>query len=416
MLSAANDILSNGKKSEETKSCREKITHRDCHAMSTGSVLLADILPGLIVKLTAPLYVQAIPFGLRHLIVVSLQFMSFFTVATSETVGMALFGTVLASIGSSLGEISYLSLASHFDNQIISMWSSGTGGAGIFGALAYAVLTDPFLLNISPRNALLSMLVLPIVFAVTYWLVLIVPTHIHRVSILRIRTYLVPNSSEQGRLGSRVAFERVEAQETSEDYRPLILSDSEDEESHHQSAHNRFGIREKIELAKPLVRFMLPLGLVYLAEYFINQGIFELLEFDCAHGFGLTPASQYRWYQVLYQLGVFVSRSSSDIITIKSVNLPLLALLQLLNAGLFFYDSLYFYVPHIFPMMLIIFYEGLLGGASYVNTFRAVHDEIPPSAREFSMGFVSISDTVGIVMAGLLAIPTHNYICGTPIL
>lgn len=56
----------------------------------------------------------------------------------------------------------------------------------------------------------------------------------------------------------------------------------------------------------------------------------ELLVFDCAHGFGLNVASQYRWYQVLYQLGVFVSRSSIRVLTIRASFLPVLSVLQVM--------------------------------------------------------------------------------------
>jgi battenin len=72
-----------------------------------------------------------------------------------------------------------------------------------------------------------------------------------------------------------------------------------------------------------LVPFMLPLFLVYLAEYFINQGLLELIYFPDA---GMTHDAQYRWLQVTYQLGVFASRSSSACFTIRYI--WLLAVLQ----------------------------------------------------------------------------------------
>lgn len=76
--------------------------------MSTGSVLLADILPALFVKVTAPFYIHMFPFGycifsayltfifsLRHLIVVFLQAISFLIVATSNDVVTGLTGTIV---------------------------------------------------------------------------------------------------------------------------------------------------------------------------------------------------------------------------------------------------------------------------------------------------------------------------------
>lgn len=70
-------------------------------------------------------------------------------------------------MGAGLGEIMFLSMASHFPPSVISTWSSGTGGAGILGSLAYAGLTQPQLAGLSPRDALLIMLVVPALFAAT---------------------------------------------------------------------------------------------------------------------------------------------------------------------------------------------------------------------------------------------------------
>ncbi|KIH48931.1 CLN3 protein, partial [Ancylostoma duodenale] len=112
-------------------------------------------------------------------------------------------------------------------------------------------------------------------------------------------------------------------------------------------------------------------------EFAIKLPVFqlELLEFDCSHGFNIGPQSQYRWYQVLYQVGVFVSRSSSDVIALPGEVLPLLALLQVLNATVLYFEAINRFMSHILLLMCVIVYEGLLGGASYVNTFRVIHEE-----------------------------------------
>lgn len=86
---------------------------------------------------------------------------------------------------------------------------------------------------------------------------------------------------------------------------------------------------------------MVPLGLVYLFEYFINQGTvslrvfvkddffyymvfqFELIKFDDIF---IDTDEQYRWLQVDYQIGVFLSRSSVNLFHIKHI--WLMAVLQ----------------------------------------------------------------------------------------
>lgn len=47
------------------------------------------------------------------------------------------------------------------------MWSSGTGGAGIIGSAAYAVLTEPHLANLCSSTTLLIMLITPAFLAIT---------------------------------------------------------------------------------------------------------------------------------------------------------------------------------------------------------------------------------------------------------
>ncbi|KAI1726851.1 CLN3 protein [Ditylenchus destructor] len=160
---------------------------------------------------------------------------------------------------------------------------------------------------------------------------------------------------------------------------------------------------------------MIPLCLVYFAEYLLNQGIVENIYFDCSHGFSLSKASQYRWYQVLYQVGVFFSRSSVNVIELSANALYILPILQMINVVIFFYDAIYRYIPHIVIVFTLILFEGFLGGAAYVNTFNRIHKEAKPSVREFSLSIAALSDSFGILASGLTSIPLHEFICSTPL-
>ncbi|KAI6197807.1 Battenin [Aphelenchoides besseyi] len=103
--------------------------------------------------------------------------------------------------------------------------------------------------------------------------------------------------------------------------------------------------------------------------------------------------SQYRWYQALYQIGVFISRSSVHFFRLPLYILILLTVLQWMNTTFFFFDAIY--------------------AASYVNTFYQIHVQIHPLVREFSLSFATLADGIGIVLAGIFAIPTHNFVCKT---
>jgi battenin len=417
MLSAAKDILEveehqhggddpmNGT-NHTTDHCLENISEMKCSPISTGSVLLADILPTLAIKLIAPFTLQRVPYNIRHTAVVVFQSLSYIIVALSSSVAVGITGVVFASIGAGLGEITYLSLASHFHNDVITSWSSGTGGAGIFGSLIYAMLTDKKLFALTPRTTLLLMLIIPTIFTYTFWKLLQSPSTVKKFTLFvdSRGEYVAPPNINHSSSDDEVEVILAESTE-----QPLLTRPLSQISNHIQYENLSFGTL--FRMTKPLYKYMIPLSFVYFGEYFINQGLVELITFDCKHGFGFSPRSQYRWYQVIYQFGVFISRSSAKILPLHSSLLPVLSVLQLINAGLFFKDAISPFVPHIFIIFIIIFYEGLLGGAAYVNTFRTVHKSISETTREFSLSFVALADSFGIVTAGFLAIPAHNFIC-----
>ncbi|VDD85573.1 unnamed protein product [Enterobius vermicularis] len=474
MLSAAQDILDEQEDNDESSdktdnNCAGNFTERPCSKVSTGAVLLADILPTLLVKMTFPLFMQRIPFGARHVFICFMQAASFLIVAFSASISMSLIGVVVASIGCGIGEITYLSLTPYFGRNTISTWSSGTGGAGVIGALAYAGLTDEHLGNLSPKTTLLVMLIIPAIFFVSYYLLLEFPSTVYQAKLLKPRSWIVPSnkispttpdlSNLENSEKAVNEFIKVQLQKTELDGYASIGETSTEVTAVDDSVavkQRHLCMKEKFLLILPLLKYMIPLMTVYIGEYLINQGIVQLIFFNCSHGWHLSLSSQYRWYQVLYQAGVFVSRSSINVIRLPYFIMVLLPILQILNAVLFFLDSLYFFIPHIWILFLLIIFEGLFGGSSYVNTFDHIHKKVgvfihrfsgqqdsrdyrggeglrlfirvmnlvvkclfeghvrvAPDVREYSMSVGSLGDSIGIVIAGFLSIPLHNYVCGT---
>lgn len=130
------------------------------------------------------------------------------------------------------------------------------------------------------------------------------------------------------------------------------------------------------------------------------------------------------------------------------LNPPLHLHPQCLNLAFLLVDVWLNFLPSIYLVFLIILYEGLLGGAAYVNTFhnialevstswarvwgglsgeglgRGVQDRsLTPAScplqtsdehREFAMAAACISDTLGISLSGLLALPLHDFLCHLP--
>src|ERR1700712_954968 len=105
---------------------------------------------------------------------------------------------------------------------------------------------------------------------------------------------------------------------------------------------------------------MLPLLLVYIAEYTINQGVAPTLLFPLPS----TPFTHYRsfypTYGAIYQLGVFLSRSSTTFFRVHSLYIP--SYLQIANLVLLTLHAIFDFLPNVYFVMIIIFWEGLLGG------------------------------------------------------
>ena len=91
-----------------------------------------------------------------------------------------------------------------------------------------------------------------------------------------------------------------------------------------------------------------------------------------------------------------------------------MAVLQFGVMTFFFAEAILMFTPSIWIIFGIILFEGLLGGGAYVNTFYRITKEIPATRREYAMGVVTLSDSIGITLAGFIAMPTHNWICGMP--
>ncbi|XP_061444190.1 battenin isoform X2 [Rhineura floridana] len=337
MLSAAHDVLRHQKvpASNETEPTPPSIppestantSRYDCNTISTGAVLLADILPTLLIKFSAPFCIHLFPYG-----------------------------------------------------AVVSAWSSGTGGAGLIGALSYLGLTEA---GLSPQHTLLIMTIVPVIMQASYSFVLSPPPQAPRCSWgVQPQTSLHASSStQQPLLGVKSALQ-------------------------HKAQNPQLSLQEKGHIVKGLLKYLIPLAIVYFAEYFINQGLFELLYF---HKAPFSHPQQYRWYQMLYQAGVFISRSSASCVRIRHI--WLLAVLQCLNMVFLLVAVALMFIPSIYLVFALVLYEGLLGGAGYVNTFHCVSEESKPEHREFAMGVACTADTLGISLSGAIAIPVHKYFC-----
>uniref|UniRef100_A0A1A9UM16 Sulfatase N-terminal domain-containing protein n=1 Tax=Glossina austeni TaxID=7395 RepID=A0A1A9UM16_GLOAU len=246
MLSAAHDVLD--KFPHQIPS--DKPHERDCHLVSTGAILLADVLPAMFVKMIMPF----VPFRVHFLVAVAVisSAAGFLLVAMAYFEWMAILGVVITSASCGIGDSTFLGYSSKFNKNVVSTWSSGGGAAGVIASVSYATLTE---FRLSPSETMLVMLIFPFIEAMSFWVLLRKP---------------------QRAVASAITGALIEEQ------KPLI------------------GFAQKFAYARTLVKYMMPLAL----------GLFELVLFK---NIFLDKASQYRWLNVAYRIGEFVARSSVNL-------------------------------------------------------------------------------------------------------
>lgn len=134
-----------------------------------------------------------------------------------------------------------------YSRNTISTWSSGTGGAGIIGAISYAGLIA---LGISSVNTMLIMLSVPFIEGVTFWILLRNP-----------KTSISPADPKS------LSKEKIDAACS------LIDNRNDVECGDKNISSQPLRICEKLSFVPQLLTYMIPIMLVYLFEYFINQGL-----------------------------------------------------------------------------------------------------------------------------------------------
>ncbi|CAO3567076.1 unnamed protein product [Mortierella alpina] len=175
---------------------------------------------------------------------------------------------------------------------------------------------------------------------------------------------------------------------------------------------------EKLGMARALmIPFMMPLFLVYVAEYTMNQGVLPVILFPLSKTPFIHMRDHYVTYSAIYQLGVFISRSSASLLEISRLWVPsLLQLLTLLLAtsqALLSTAEAAIPIPSIYLIFALILWEGLLGGATYVHTYIGISKDFEhdPQAKEFALGVVGVADGLGILVAGVASLWIEPALC-----
>lgn len=339
------------------------------------------------------------PYNIRVLTFIALSVVGMLMVALTPpttTVAVKMVGVVLASLSSGGGELSFLGLTHYYGHVSLAGWGSGTGAAGLVGAGLYVVLTEWW--GFSVRDGLLFSACLPAVMFVSFFIIL--PHGPLQAASGQKEYDAVPDRD----LDEEQIDDISQAAASSALLSPTVpIASAAYPREHHSFSGNIKRIKAL------LVPYMVPLFLVYVAEYTINQGVAPTLLFPVEQ----SPFREYRgfypFYSFLYQLGVFISRSSIPFIRIRHLYLP--SILQVANLVLLAMQAVYFFIPSVYIIFVIIFWEGLLGGAVYVNSFAEILEKVPPEDREFSLSAATVSDSAGICIAGVVGIVLEPALC-----
>ncbi|KAF3083917.1 battenin CLN3 protein [Orbilia oligospora] len=368
-----------------------------------GVVLLFDVMPSFLTKLMGPYFIHLISYRVRIISFYLLSTCGMIVVAFGDSIAWRLFGIAIASLASGGGEMTFVSMTHFYDHFSLAMWGSGTGGAGIVGGAFYLALST--WIGLSVRSTLMLSCFLPIVMLVAFFGILprdMLPAGVEREGAKG--TYArVPGEEEQGLMEG--------------DDDPMVNSMHSNGSvftagSMKGSAIGRAwrSLRNNLRRIKGLViPYIIPLLLVYISEYTINQGVAPTLLYPLNEMPFRNYRDAYPTYNTIYQVGVFISRSSTPFIRVRYLYPP--SILQFANLTLLTAHAIWNFIPNVWFIFLIIFWEGILGGLVYVNTFAEITDNVPHEDREFSLGATTVSDSGGICIAAFISMALETWLC-----
>ena len=139
-------------------------------------MLLCDVIPSFLTKLCAPYFIHQIPYPIRVLLFSALSAIGMLLIALTPlhtdggTIKTKMAGVILASMSSGGGELSFISLTHFYGPFSLASWGSGTGGAGLIGAGAYALATTT--LRLSSKNTIFASAFLPVIMLISFFIIL----------------------------------------------------------------------------------------------------------------------------------------------------------------------------------------------------------------------------------------------------
>jgi battenin len=159
---------------------------------------------------------------------------------------------------------------------------------------------------------------------------------------------------------------------------------------------------ERAHFVLDLWPYIIPLFVVYAAEYSLQAGTWTAIGFPVESK--VARDSFYEYGNWMYHAGSFLSRSSGSLGTVSMFTLWLMPLLQVVNV-LFFTVVAANHFWYNYGLLIPCFYAGLLGGAVYVHGYKRICADFGiVDRREFALAATSVAESFGIVCADVMGL------------
>jgi battenin len=386
----------------------------------TALVFIANIIPSVTIKLSAPYWFDKVSYDTRIRAGAILMASSFLTVGFFQgsdaeyPLYFQLLGVSLISAQVGMGEASLLALAGASDAsrsqpECVSAFASGTGLAGFLGYM-FVYAFNSFM-DVGMRATMLSAVSLAVAYFATY------------------RQYLWGRKKPRGQLTTSIdkAISSMDSDELihapyQQEPAPMVVLEEDGEHPpprHHSppaaaSFEDEYNLpvpcvgaavvtkvqdmstHQRLQLTLSLWPYIIPLFVVYAAEYILQAGTWTAIGFPIDN----VQARNDFYFAAnwTYYAGVFVSRSSGTLFSAPMWFLWLLPVLQCINVAFFWIVAAH-HVMYNWSLLLGCFATGLLGGAVYVHGYTRICKDLPKEHTEFALSATTVGEVLGILAA-----------------
>ena len=327
-------------------------------SLFSGSLVLLSIA----VKFLSARFLLKLHHKIRVGIAVSFFFLGLLSIVSAlqiESFVLALLGSLFLGMGGSFGDSTIQGFMKAFPPETFIGYSSGTGGAGVFGSFYYLLLK---VYGFDVSKIFIFLFPAYILYYVCFSF------------LIRLKV----------RLDSSVRVAAVE------------YDIVEDIEAH---VNEELSLSVIGDLVRKLWFYSLNFGLVYFFEYSIFGYLAETST-EKLTGNSFTVKYLFLVIQCAYQIGVFIARSSLQLFKISSIQY-----LTFIQANLFAMWILFATVLQTSESVLIftVLAVGLVAGLTYVNTiYMILEDEkILKKEKEVSLNINGMAADFGVICSSL---------------